>query len=114
MEDEDCFREEAPVYSERYEDDYYQYRHVLLPKQMKNLIKPEMLLSEEQWRNIGVVMSRGWEHFMCHKPEPHVLIFRRPLGCDPATGMAPDGWSPPPGEKDPWKPSDFDPEEYMR
>lgn len=25
-------------------------------------------------------------HYEVHKPEPHVLLFRRPLGTDPRTG----------------------------
>ena len=25
-------------------------------------------------------------HYDVHKPEPHVLLFRRPLGTDPRTG----------------------------
>lgn len=24
--------------------------------------------------------SRGWEHYALHRPEPHILLFRRPLG----------------------------------
>lgn len=31
-------------------------------------------------------MSRGWEHYEIHRPEPHVLLFRRPIGTDPHTG----------------------------
>ena len=30
--------------------------------------------------------SRGWEHYAVHKPEPHILLFRRLLGTDPVTG----------------------------
>ena len=25
----------------------------------------------------------GWEHYALHRPEPHILLFRRPLGTDP-------------------------------
>jgi cyclin-dependent kinase regulatory subunit CKS1 len=35
---------------------------------------------------MGVQQSRGWEHYACHKPEPHILLFRRPLGTDPISG----------------------------
>ena len=64
-------------------------------------------MSEAEWRGIGVQQSRGWIHYMCHRPgtlrdpflpqkvpqkehsapthmyvspiaEPHVLLFRRP------------------------------------
>jgi hypothetical protein len=38
------------------------------------------LMSENEWRSIGVQQSRGWEHYAFHRPEPHILLFRRPLG----------------------------------
>ena len=44
------------------------------------------LLSENEWRSIGVQQSRGWMHYETHKPEPHILLFRRPLGTNPLTG----------------------------
>lgn len=44
------------------------------------------LLSEAQWRGLGVQQSRGWVHYAIHRPEPHILLFRRPLGTDPVTG----------------------------
>ncbi len=44
------------------------------------------LLTEEEWRNIGVQQSRGWAHYAIHKPEQHILLFRRPLGTDPISG----------------------------
>ncbi|KAI3380278.1 hypothetical protein SNEBB_007685, partial [Seison nebaliae] len=36
------------------------------------------LMSEDEWRLLGVQQSRGWIHYMVHPPEPHVLLFRRP------------------------------------
>jgi cyclin-dependent kinase regulatory subunit CKS1 len=36
-------------------------------------------MSETEWRNLGVQQSVGWVHFMLHTPEPHILMFRRPL-----------------------------------
>jgi cyclin-dependent kinase regulatory subunit CKS1 len=52
------------------------------------------LLSEAEWRGIGITQSLGWEHYEVHgewpmpfaqsikpdwppAPEPHVLLFRR-------------------------------------
>lgn len=52
------------------------------------------LLSENEWRGIGITQSLGWEHYEVHgtlipqlrrreiedlfaAPEPHVLLFRR-------------------------------------
>jgi len=74
-------------YSVRYTDDNYEYRHVILPKPLlklipKNLFEPNdtgclRILSEEEWRGIGIMQSLGWEHYEVHAPEPHVLLFRR-------------------------------------
>jgi cyclin-dependent kinase regulatory subunit CKS1 len=74
-------------YSERYRDDSWEYRHVRLPKQYEALL-PKRLMSEEECRTIGVQQSPGWEHYMVHRPEPWVLLFRRPLP-DPAHETAP-------------------------
>lgn len=54
-------------------------------QQAKTLPK-NRTLNETEWRGIGVQQSRGWEHYACHRPEPHILLFRRPLGTDPLTG----------------------------
>ncbi len=45
----------------------------------KNLPKGRTM-TEMEWRGIGVQQSRGWEHYAYHRPEPHILLFRRPLG----------------------------------
>lgn len=53
------------------------------------------LLTEHEWRHLGVQQSLGWVHFMIHEPgtetsnevaslsflslEPHILLFRRSL-----------------------------------
>jgi len=74
-------------YSEKYEDDNFEYRHVILPKDhAKRLPSEPRLLTEGEWRSLGVQQSRGWIHYEIHKPEPHILLFRRPLGTDPITG----------------------------
>ncbi|TBU42063.1 CKS-domain-containing protein [Dichomitus squalens] len=79
-------------YSERYSDDEYEYRHVILPKPLFKMIPKNFfssdnsgtlrLLSEEEWRGIGITQSLGWEHYEVHAPEPHVLLFRRPKNFD--------------------------------
>jgi len=76
-------------YSEKYEDDLFEYRHVLLPKAVFKSIPRGRLLSEQEWREIGVYQSRGWVHYEIHKPEPFILLFRRPKGTDPMTGLPP-------------------------
>mmetsp|Transcript_39226 Transcript_39226/g.63388 ORF Transcript_39226/g.63388 Transcript_39226/m.63388 type:complete len:95 (-) Transcript_39226:99-383(-) len=82
-------------YSEKYQDDKFEYRHVILPKpilkEMYNVCAPSKLrlLADEEWRGLGITQSRGWEHYEIHRPEPHILLFRRLLGTDPVTGKAP-------------------------
>ncbi|TFJ80378.1 hypothetical protein NSK_008285 [Nannochloropsis salina CCMP1776] len=73
-------------YSEKYMDDNHEYRHVILPKELARSLPKQRLLTESEWRGIGVQQSRGWQHYAIHRPEPHILLFRRPLGTDPVTG----------------------------
>lgn len=61
-------------------DDHYEYRHVSIPKDLAKSLPKDRLLSDIEWRNMGVQQSRGWEHYLLHRPEPHILLFRRPLG----------------------------------
>lgn len=65
-------------YSRKYYDDTYEYRHVNLPEEVMSKYNPNRLLSEPEWRALGIQMSQGWEHYDFHKPEPNVLLFRRP------------------------------------
>ena len=77
-------------YSEKYYDECYEYRHVILPKETMKLIKDiEGCLSEKQWRDIGIKQSRGWVNYCRYEGEPHILLFRRPKGTDPETGVSP-------------------------
>lgn len=65
-------------YSEKYYDDIFEYRHVVLPAEVAALLPKGRLLSETEWRGIGVQQSRGWVHYAVHRPEPHIMLFRRP------------------------------------
>ena len=76
-------------YSEKYNDELFEYRHVQLPKNIYKAMPKGRLLSEQEWRALGVQQSRGWVHYEIHKPEPYILLFRRPRGTDPTTGLAP-------------------------
>eukprot|EP00013_Stygamoeba_regulata_P025936 CAMPEP_0177649604 /NCGR_PEP_ID=MMETSP0447-20121125/11484_1 /TAXON_ID=0 /ORGANISM="Stygamoeba regulata, Strain BSH-02190019" /LENGTH=75 /DNA_ID=CAMNT_0019152391 /DNA_START=130 /DNA_END=357 /DNA_ORIENTATION=+ len=67
------------VYSLKYNDDEYEYRHVILPHDIAKLLPKGKLLSEEEWRDLGVQQSLGWVHYAIHRPEPHILLFRRKL-----------------------------------
>ncbi|XP_029046642.1 cyclin-dependent kinases regulatory subunit-like isoform X2 [Osmia bicornis bicornis] len=61
-------------YSGKYNDD----KHVILPADLARHVPKTHLMSETEWRNLGVQQSPGWVHYMMHVPEPHVLLFRRP------------------------------------
>ena len=65
------------------------------------------LLSEAEWRGIGITQSLGWEHYEVHgaltcfhtsrvflmpppvAPEPHVLLFRRAKNFDSQAAQQP-------------------------
>ena len=72
-------------YSKRgeYMDDKYEYRFVTLPfsiaKRALMITEGRKLLSESQCRELGIVQSPGWSHFVSWSRELHVLPFRRPL-----------------------------------
>ncbi|KAK0731389.1 regulatory subunit of cyclin-dependent kinase [Lasiosphaeris hirsuta] len=75
-----------------YNDSEFEYRHVQLPKAMLKAIPSEYhdkskgtlkLLWEEEWRAMGITQSLGWEHYEVHEPEPHILLFKRPLNYQP-------------------------------
>merc|ERR1711935_1146331 len=65
-------------YSDKYTDEEFEYRHVMLPKDLAKMVPKTHLMSETEWRNLGVQQSQGWVHYMTHDPEPHILLFRRP------------------------------------
>lgn len=44
-------------YSDKYTDDYYEYRHVLLPKEVYKRIQKGRLLSE----TVTIILSRNGE-----------------------------------------------------
>ena len=79
-------------YSEKYEDENFEYRHVLLPKAIfKEKVPKGRLLTDKEWRTLGVQQSKGWVHYAIHRPEPFILMFRRARGTDPHTGLPPEG-----------------------
>jgi hypothetical protein len=50
------------------EDDIYQYRHVILDKDMVPLIPKSRLMDECEWRALGIKQGPHWEHYLIHKP----------------------------------------------
>jgi cyclin-dependent kinase regulatory subunit CKS1 len=68
-------------YSDIYQDDTYEYRHVIVTKDIVYRVRNRYpnLLTEQEWRGYGVKQSLGWVHYAYFAPEMHVLLFRRSL-----------------------------------
>lgn len=70
-------------YSYRYLCAGWEYRHVILPRDLYMNFIPmrfkNMLLSESEWRQCGLQMSPGWQHYELCAPEPWVWLFRHRL-----------------------------------
>lgn len=47
-------------------------RHVILPKELAKNLPKSRLLTESEWRGIGVQQSRGWQHYAIHR---YVVLF---------------------------------------
>uniref|UniRef100_A0A8C3WR90 Cyclin-dependent kinases regulatory subunit n=1 Tax=Catagonus wagneri TaxID=51154 RepID=A0A8C3WR90_9CETA len=63
-------------YSYKYDNERCEYWQVMLPKDIARLAPKTHLMSESEWRNLGVQQSQGWVHYMIHEPESHVLLLR--------------------------------------
>ena len=46
----------------------FRYRHVMLPKDIAKLVPKNRLMTEMEWRSIGIQQSQGWVHYMFHGP----------------------------------------------
>lgn len=77
-------------YSEKYCDEVYEYRCVTVPRAMLPVFPQGRTMYDREWRERGIVMSRGWVHYDVHAPEQNTLLFRRPRHTDPRTGAAPE------------------------
>ncbi|VDK24190.1 unnamed protein product [Taenia asiatica] len=66
-------------YSQRYYDDVYEYRLAHLPKHLAKRVPRYRLMSESEWRALGIQLPGNWEHYSIYPPEPHVILLRRPL-----------------------------------
>eukprot|EP00038_Savillea_parva_P001194 m.102147 g.102147 ORF g.102147 m.102147 type:complete len:100 (+) comp10425_c0_seq2:648-947(+) len=72
-----AYQQRVIMYSNRYCDSDHEYRHVILPAEVAAKVPRGRLLTETEWRDLGVQQSRGWVHYMLHQPEPHILLFKR-------------------------------------
>uniref|UniRef100_A0A452SMQ7 Cyclin-dependent kinases regulatory subunit n=1 Tax=Ursus americanus TaxID=9643 RepID=A0A452SMQ7_URSAM len=55
---------------------------MLNPEELSKQVPTTHLMSEEEWRRLGVQQSLGWVHHMTHEPQPYILLFRPPLPKD--------------------------------
>lgn len=50
-------------------------RHVVLPRELAKQVPKSHLMTEDEWRRLGVQQSLGWIHYMIHEPglctQPH-------------------------------------------
>ena len=60
-------QQDKPEYSERFMDGSFEYRYVVLPREAATELKNKKVLTEEEWRGMGIQQSRGWEHYGFHK-----------------------------------------------
>lgn len=58
---------DKPEYSERYVDEDFEYRYVVMPREIASEMKQKKVLTEEEWRGMGITQSRGWSHYGFHK-----------------------------------------------
>ena len=40
----------------------------MLPKKLAHLVPTTHLMTETEWRNLGIQQSPGWIHYMIHEP----------------------------------------------
>ncbi|XP_023937807.1 cyclin-dependent kinases regulatory subunit [Bicyclus anynana] len=64
-------------YSTNYYDPVYEYKDVRVPLTMLKRVPRDRLMTEEEWRRLGIKLEHGWEHYMIYCREPHILLFRR-------------------------------------
>lgn len=54
---------------------FYAFRHVILPLDIARLVPKTHLLTETEWRNMGVQQSPGWVHYMVHSPGKNTTFY---------------------------------------
>ena len=68
-------------YSDKYTDEKFEYRHVMLPKDLAKLVPKTHLMSEAEWRNLGVQQSLGrvLPHFFLRFAKSNCVLRLGPL-----------------------------------
>ena len=64
-------------------------RHVILPKEIAKSVPKGKILSEMEWRSLGVQQSRGWEHYACHRFGGWLFRTCRPIHTRLPAGFCP-------------------------
>jgi len=70
---------EKIVHSNKYSDGEYEYKHVLLPKEVFKTMEKNKILTPDEVQKLGISNSKGWEHYFVFKNEPYVLLFRKKI-----------------------------------
>ena len=65
-------------YTEKYRTGDYEYTHVILPKTFLSKLTGKVM-TDKDWKNLGINISSSWENYMVYAPEPHVILFRRKI-----------------------------------
>lgn len=55
----------------------HRHSHVIIPKALVKWLPSGRLAEEDEWRGLGIRQSPGWETYILHAPEPHILLFKR-------------------------------------
>jgi cyclin-dependent kinase regulatory subunit CKS1 len=62
-----------------YSDDNYEYFHLTLNRRYAAAHIPQnRLFSNDELRAMKVIVKPHWEHYCVYRPEPHIMLFRRP------------------------------------
>lgn len=59
----------------------FPHRHVVLPREMIKYVPRSHLMSEDEWRQLGVQQSQGWIHYMIHEPGTYTPLCSCLLFC---------------------------------
>ena len=51
----------------------------MLPKDIAKLVPKNRLMTEMEWRSIGIQQSQGWVHYMVHGPGMTKLVMIMPF-----------------------------------
>ena len=44
------------------------FRHVIIPRKYVKQLPQNHLMTETEWRNLGIQQSQGWVHYLIHTP----------------------------------------------